>query len=50
MSDQIQINCDCGFSVSGDTETVVAEVQAHGRAVHDMDITREQVVEMSQPA
>ena len=48
-TDQISISCDCGFTVEGDTDTVVTETQAHGRDVHNMDMSRDQIVEMSQP-
>jgi predicted small metal-binding protein len=48
--DQIQVSCDCGFVSSGGKDDVVAEVQQHGKDVHNMDITPEQVVEMSTPA
>jgi predicted small metal-binding protein len=48
-SDQISISCDCGFTSEGDPDTVVAETQEHGREVHNMDMSREQIMEMSQP-
>jgi predicted small metal-binding protein len=49
MADLI-VTCECGFEVSGDEETVVAVTQKHGRDVHNMDVTREQVLAMAKPA
>ena len=45
------INCECGFTVRGDTEDeLVTNAKAHAREVHDMDITREQVLSLAVPA
>ena len=45
------INCDCGFVVRGKTdEELVKEAQKHAREVHGMEITREQVLAIAQPA
>ncbi len=45
------INCDCGFVVRGDTDDeLVTNAQAHAREVHDMDLTREQVLSLATPA
>jgi 2-polyprenyl-3-methyl-5-hydroxy-6-metoxy-1,4-benzoquinol methylase len=45
------INCDCGFVVVGESDDeLVANAQAHARDVHDMDITREQVLSLAVPA
>lgn len=42
--------CDCGHVVRGETDDeLVANVQQHAREVHDMEITREQVLAMAQP-
>jgi len=41
--------CDCGQVVRGGTDELVANVQKHAREVHDMEITREQVLAMAQP-
>ena len=41
--------CDCGQVVRGGTDDeLVANVQKHAREVHDMEITREQVLAMAQ--
>jgi predicted small metal-binding protein len=45
------INCDCGFTIRGDTEDeLVTNAQAHAREVHDMDLTREQILSLAVPA
>jgi predicted small metal-binding protein len=45
------INCDCGYVVRGETDDeLVADAQHHAREVHGMEITREQVLSMAQPA
>lgn len=42
------ITCDCGYVVRGATDDeVVHEAQTHAREVHDMVITREQVLAMA---
>ena len=43
------MQCDCGYVVRGDSDDeLVANVQQHAREVHDMEITREQVLAMAQ--
>jgi predicted small metal-binding protein len=43
------MKCYCGQVVRGETDNeLVANVQEHARKVHDMEITREQVLAMSQ--
>jgi predicted small metal-binding protein len=43
------MQCDCGQVVRGETDDeLVANVQKHAREVHDMEITREQVLTMAQ--
>ena len=45
------MRCDCGHVVRGETdEELVAKVQEHAREVHDMEITKEQVLAMAQQA
>jgi predicted small metal-binding protein len=44
------MQCDCGHVVRGETDDeLVANVQKHAREVHDMEITREQVLAMARP-
>ncbi len=43
------MRCDCGYVVRGETDDeLVANVQEHAREVHDMEITREQILAMAQ--
>jgi predicted small metal-binding protein len=43
------MQCDCGHEVRGETDDeLVANVQKHARKVHDMEVTKEQVLAMSQ--
>jgi predicted small metal-binding protein len=43
------MRCDCGHVVRGETDDeLVANVQKHAREVHDMELTREQVLAMAQ--
>ena len=43
------MQCDCGQVVRGKTDDeLVANVQKHARDVHDMNLTREQVLAMAQ--
>ncbi len=49
MSDRLKVSCVCGWEASGTEEEVVAATQEHGRKVHNMETSREQVLEMAQP-
>lgn len=43
------MRCDCGYVIRGESDDeLVANVQKHAREVHDMEITREQVLAMAQ--
>ena len=43
------MKCYCGQVVRGETDDeLVANVQKHARKVHDMEVTREQVLAMAQ--
>jgi predicted small metal-binding protein len=45
-----QVACDCGKTIRAeDDDRLVAEVRQHAREVHDMDLTREQVLSMAEP-
>jgi hypothetical protein len=44
------VTCDCGTSIREATdEALVSAVQAHARHVHQMEMTREQVLAMAEP-
>jgi len=49
MSELI-VTCECGFEIRGDEDVVVVATKQHGRDVHNMDVTREQVLAMAKPA
>jgi len=43
------MQCFCGHVVRGESEDeLVANVQRHAREVHDMEVTREQILAMAQ--
>ena len=44
-----QIVCDCGWTVRGTEDELVAAAQAHGRDAHDLVPTREQVLAVATP-
>lgn len=44
------VRCECGFEARGDEPTLVPLVQKHGREVHNMEVTRDQVLAMARPA
>ena len=45
-----QVACDCGATVrEANDDALVAAVQAHAKEVHDMELTREQVLSMAEP-
>ena len=49
MADK-QVSCDCGKTIrEGSDDALVRAVQEHAREVHDMDLTREQVLSMAEP-
>ena len=45
-----EIVCDCGWSARGTEEELVAAAQQHGREIHDMVPTREQILAVAKPA
>jgi predicted small metal-binding protein len=47
---QKQVSCDCGKVIrEGNDDQLVAAVQKHAREVHNMELSREQVLSMSEP-
>lgn len=45
-----QVSCDCGTVIREDSDDqLVAAVQQHAREVHNMDLTREQILSMAEP-
>jgi predicted small metal-binding protein len=45
-----QVSCECGWSAKGTEEELIPLVQQHGREVHGMEVTREQVLAQLKPA
>jgi hypothetical protein len=43
------VECDCGWSFSGEVGDCVRAVQEHGRAVHNMEVSEEQALAMAKP-
>ena len=46
-SNELVVRCECGFEARGRVEDLVPAVQQHGREVHNMTATREQVLAMA---
>jgi predicted small metal-binding protein len=44
-----RIVCDCGWSVTGTDEELIAAAQRHGREAHDLVPTPEQVLAVATP-
>jgi predicted small metal-binding protein len=45
-----QVSCDCGKVISADNDgDLVVSVQKHAREVHNMELTREQILSMAEP-
>lgn len=50
MADK-KVSCDCGKTIRAKSDDeLVSKVKDHARDVHDMDLTRDQVLSMSEPA
>jgi predicted small metal-binding protein len=47
---ELVVKCECGFEARGPESELVPLVQKHGRDVHNMEATREQVLAMARPA
>jgi predicted small metal-binding protein len=46
---ELVVRCDCGFEARAPEEELIPAVQKHGREVHNMEVTREQVLAMAHP-
>lgn len=47
---QKQASCDCGTIIREETDDqLVTAVQQHAREVHNMNLSREQVLSMAEP-
>ncbi|HLA16979.1 MAG TPA: DUF1059 domain-containing protein [Candidatus Limnocylindrales bacterium] len=48
MSEEsMRVRCVCGWQTSGPEAEVVAKTQEHGRRIHNMEATREEVLAMA---
>ncbi len=45
------VSCPCGETLRGENDDeLVRQVQAHGKAVHNQEVSREDALAMAQPA
>lgn len=45
-----QVSCDCGTIIREESDDqLVTAVQQHAREVHNMDLSREQILSMAEP-
>ena len=49
MEQVLSVRCACGFEARGDADEVVAVMRRHGREVHNMDATAEQILALAEP-
>lgn len=47
---EVMIRCACGWEVTGTWPAALAAAQDHGRSIHNMDATEEQIRAMATPA
>jgi predicted small metal-binding protein len=47
VNGSLRVRCACGWEVVGSEDEVVAATQEHGRRMHNMAATREQVLAMA---
>ncbi len=43
----LRLRCACGWETAGTAEEVVAATQEHGRRLHNMEATRDEVLAMA---
>ena len=47
---QKQVSCDCGKIIrEKNDDQLIATVQKHAREVHNMELTRDQILSMAEP-
>jgi predicted small metal-binding protein len=47
---RLVVRCVCGWETVGSEDEVVVAAQEHGRKVHNMHSTRDQVLALARPA
>ena len=45
--ESMRVRCVCGWETSWPEDDVVAQTQEHGRRIHNMEATREEVLAMA---
>jgi len=50
MTGELIVTCVCGYEVRGTADQLIPQVRQHGRDLHNMDVTDEQVLAMSRQA
>jgi predicted small metal-binding protein len=51
MATELVVRCQCGgFEVRGSEAEIIPAIHQHGRDVHNMEVTDEQVLAMAIPA
>jgi predicted small metal-binding protein len=46
---EVEVRCDCGWTIRGSENDVVDAMQVHMRLIHASEITREQVLARTRP-
>lgn len=46
----LMVRCECGFEVRGSADEIVSGMSKHALESHNMQVTREQVLERARPA
>jgi hypothetical protein len=46
---ELEVDCDCGWSFRGPEDEVVAATIAHGQAVHQIELSRDQARAAARP-
>ena len=48
--EQLTVRCLCGWETAGTEDEVVAATGEHGRRLHNMDATRDEILALAVPA
>ncbi len=46
---ELYVSCDCGWSTVGEGDELIAAVREHGRSVHRVDLSDEQILAAARP-
>jgi hypothetical protein len=44
------VTCTCGWTVEGTEDIIITATRQHGRDLHNMEATDEQILAMAEPA